>query len=168
MNIRGRNSVVECQLPKLDVAGSNPVARCDLWPHANRMPTAKLNLQQAMNSAIAHHQAGRLTEAQGIYQQILAQDPAHPDALHLLGVIAHQAGRHDAAIDLINKAIARRPDDAAYYSNQGEAYRAMGRLDEAIAAYQQALALNPNYAEAHNNLGTALYAKGQLTEAIDA
>jgi hypothetical protein len=26
---RGRNSVVECQLPKLDVAGSNPVARSD-------------------------------------------------------------------------------------------------------------------------------------------
>ena len=25
--IRGRNSVVECQLPKLDVAGSSPVAR---------------------------------------------------------------------------------------------------------------------------------------------
>ena len=35
----GRNSVVECQLPKLDVAGSNPVARSTLlgipgniWP----------------------------------------------------------------------------------------------------------------------------------------
>src|SRR5512137_1915887 len=26
---RGRNSGVECQLPKLDVAGSNPVARSD-------------------------------------------------------------------------------------------------------------------------------------------
>ncbi len=26
-NTRGRNSVVECQLPKLDVAGSSPVAR---------------------------------------------------------------------------------------------------------------------------------------------
>ena len=25
---RGRNSVVECQLPKLDVGGSNPLARC--------------------------------------------------------------------------------------------------------------------------------------------
>ena len=24
----GRNSVVECQLPKLDVVGSNPIARC--------------------------------------------------------------------------------------------------------------------------------------------
>jgi hypothetical protein len=25
--VSGRNSVVECQLPKLDVAGSSPVAR---------------------------------------------------------------------------------------------------------------------------------------------
>ncbi len=28
--IRGRNSVVECQLPKLDVEGSNPFARSNL------------------------------------------------------------------------------------------------------------------------------------------
>ena len=36
--IRGRNSEVECQLPKLDVAGSNPVARSgwDDSPHSGR------------------------------------------------------------------------------------------------------------------------------------
>jgi hypothetical protein len=28
----GRNSVVECQLPKLDVAGSSPVARSNETP----------------------------------------------------------------------------------------------------------------------------------------
>jgi hypothetical protein len=28
---RGRNSVVECQLPKLDVVGSNPIARYTLF-----------------------------------------------------------------------------------------------------------------------------------------
>ncbi len=28
----GRNSVVECQLPKLDVAGSSPVARSNNEP----------------------------------------------------------------------------------------------------------------------------------------
>ncbi len=32
----GRNSVVECQLPKLDVAGSNPVARSDSGPVVRR------------------------------------------------------------------------------------------------------------------------------------
>jgi hypothetical protein len=32
--LSGRNSVVECQLPKLDVAGSTPVARSKLlFPH---------------------------------------------------------------------------------------------------------------------------------------
>jgi hypothetical protein len=31
--ICGRNSVVECQLPKLKVAGSNPVARSKLFFH---------------------------------------------------------------------------------------------------------------------------------------
>jgi hypothetical protein len=32
--VSGRNSVVECQLPKLDVAGSSPVARSIFIPSA--------------------------------------------------------------------------------------------------------------------------------------
>jgi hypothetical protein len=37
--IRGRNSVVECQLPKLDVAGSSPVARSlELLPRRGVAP----------------------------------------------------------------------------------------------------------------------------------
>ena len=31
--VSGSNSVVECQLPKLDVAGSNPVSRSNLFSH---------------------------------------------------------------------------------------------------------------------------------------
>jgi hypothetical protein len=33
----GRNSVVECQLPKLDVAGSTPVARSKIPPLLNHV-----------------------------------------------------------------------------------------------------------------------------------
>lgn len=58
--------------------------------------------------AIQHHQAGRLAEAEKIYRQILAQQPDHPDALHLLGVLAVQAGRLDAAVDLIMIALLAR------------------------------------------------------------
>ena len=39
---RGRNSVVECQLPKLDVEGSNPFARsnlCRQGPEAAKAPS---------------------------------------------------------------------------------------------------------------------------------
>ena len=41
---------------------------------------------------LAEHQAGRLYEAQIIYKQVLSIDPRHPDAFHLLGVIALQRG----------------------------------------------------------------------------
>ena len=41
----GRNSAVECQLPKLDVAGSSPVARSNETPisKAERIEIGKLN-----------------------------------------------------------------------------------------------------------------------------
>ena len=49
-------------------------------------------IEQAMRIAIGHHQAGRMAEAEGLYRQVLEQDPGYPDALHLLGVLALQAG----------------------------------------------------------------------------
>ncbi len=63
-----------------------------------------MTIQQAYASAVQHHQAGRLQQAEQIYRQILAQQPARADALHLLGLIAYQVGRHEAAVDLIRPA----------------------------------------------------------------
>ena len=56
------------------------------------MPEQKqtLTIQQAMDLAVQHHNAGDLTKAEGIYKQILQSDPDQHVALHLLGVIAHQ------------------------------------------------------------------------------
>jgi predicted O-linked N-acetylglucosamine transferase (SPINDLY family) len=127
-----------------------------------------MTIQQAFELALQHHQSGRLAEAEAIYRQILAVEPRHADALHLLGVIAHQVGSNDIAMDLIRQAIALAPGVADYHSNLGEACRAVGQLDEAIAAYRQAIALKPDLPEAHCNLGNALRDKGQLDEAIAA
>lgn len=49
-------------------------------------------IQQSLNLAVQHHQAGRLPEAEGLYQQILQTDPKQPVALQLSGVIAFQRG----------------------------------------------------------------------------
>jgi len=46
-------------------------------------------IAQALELALGHHQAGRLGEAESLYRQVLAVEPRHPDALHLLGVAAH-------------------------------------------------------------------------------
>ena len=84
------------------------------------------SIDQAMQTALAHHQAGRLAEAEALYRQVLAVQPQNPDALHLLGLIAHQVGRQDAAADLIGRAIALRPDDAALYSQLGKSTATSG------------------------------------------
>jgi protein O-GlcNAc transferase len=127
-----------------------------------------MTVQQAFNLATQHHQAGRLSEAETIYRQILAQQPNHDGVLHLLGVIAYQSGQHQQAIELISRAIAVNPRQSTYQNNLGNVFKELGRIDEAIAAYQVALQLKPDYAYAYNNLGVALKADGQFDAAIKA
>jgi tetratricopeptide (TPR) repeat protein len=122
--------------------------------------------QRVFAAALQNHQTGRLKEAERLYQQVLAVNSRHSDALHLLGVIALQTGRKGFAADMIGKAIAINPNVAAYHSNQGAALSERGRLDEAAACYHRALALKPDYPEAHNNLGTTLREQGRVEQSI--
>jgi predicted O-linked N-acetylglucosamine transferase (SPINDLY family) len=123
-------------------------------------------IPEALEIAIQHHQAGRLQAAEQIYQQILACEPNHFDAVHLLGVIAHQTGRHEVAVEHIGRAIALNGNAAIFHNNLGEAYRALGKPSEAAACSRRALELNPDYAAAHNNLGNALKDLGRFDEAV--
>jgi protein O-GlcNAc transferase len=127
-----------------------------------------MTILQALQIALQHHQAGRLSNAEALYRQILAVQPNHADALHFLGVIAHQVGRHDVAMELIRQSIVLNPRNSAAHSNLGEACRAADQQDEAIAAYRRALELEPDYPEAHNNLGNALRDQGRIDDAITA
>jgi tetratricopeptide (TPR) repeat protein len=113
-----------------------------------------------LDEAAAHQRQGRLPEAERLYRRILAIDPAHAPALHLLGTLAREVGRLDVAAETIRKAIAIDPRKAAYHSNLGAVLQAQSRLDEAAACYEAALALSPQLAEAHMNLGTVLHAQG--------
>jgi len=108
-----------------------------------------------LRAALAHHQAGRLADAKGLYEQILAVQPKQPDALHFLGLLACQVRQYDAGLALIAESIALNPN-AIYYNNFGNMLCECGRLNEAIESYRQAVTLTPDYPEAHNNLGNAL------------
>src|SRR6516162_9988397 len=101
----------------------------------------QITIEQAVQIALEHHQAGRLAEAEALYRQILAQDANYSDALNLLGVLAGQVGRLDAAVELIGKAIAIHPAIGHYHSNLGETYRRAGQWPAAIAAHRQAIEL---------------------------
>lgn len=123
---------------------------------------------EALELARHHHRAGRLAEAEPIYREILAAEPRHADALHLLGVLAGQTGRNEDAVDLLRQSVAIRPGHPETWKNLGVALKDAGRMDEAIAAYREAIALKPDYASAHKNLGSALYHTGQFDDAVAA
>jgi tetratricopeptide (TPR) repeat protein len=120
-----------------------------------------------MSLALEQHRRGLLDQAARLYRQVLASRPDHPDALHLLGVVAYQQGDHVRAAEWIGRAIARNAGAAAYHANLGEVYRALGQVDRAIACCQAALHLQPNHAEAANNLGNILLERGQVESAAE-
>lgn len=125
-----------------------------------------LKISDLFAQAIHHHQAGRLTEAEGLYRQILLLDARHADSLHLLGVIAYQKGNLELAVARYEQALTVKPDFPKALYNLGCALQAQGKLFEAITRYEQVLAIRPNHAEALSNLGIALQDQGRLDEAV--
>ena len=134
------------------------------------MTSAQTDLKSAFTAAVRHHQAGRLSDAEELYREILTANPGHADSLHLLGAIATRRGRHQDAIDLIEKAIRLRENNPAaeFHNNIAASYRALGQLDKAIAHCRHAVTLKPGYAEAFNNLSALLDDQGQSDEALTA
>jgi predicted O-linked N-acetylglucosamine transferase (SPINDLY family) len=124
-----------------------------------------MTLEQALELAVQHHQAGRVREAEGLYLQILTAQPNHADALHLLGVLSHQSGRTESAIQLIRRAGEIRPDVPAYFGNLGIILAGLGRFEEAIDVYRKAIELQPDAPEVRDNLAGALLGAGRLEEA---
>jgi Flp pilus assembly protein TadD len=114
------------------------------------------------------HGAGRLAEAGQIYQQILTVAPAHPDALHMMGVLLLQMGRPTRALPWIERAIAANGLVAAFHVHHAHTLMALGRPGDAIAACRTALHLKRGNAEAHRVLGHALTDTGDFAGALKA
>src|SRR5258707_1444208 len=114
---------------------------------------------------LSHHQTNRLAEAEACYREILQQEPQHPDALHLLGVIAQQKGDYKTAIRLITSAIQHNPAAADYHYNLGNTYLLLQNPALAAGSYRNALALEPNHIDALHSLANLLAEQNQLPEA---
>jgi protein O-GlcNAc transferase len=129
-------------------------------------PSEAMEVSNALQTANAHLEAGRLLEAEAVCNQVLEMSPNHPDALHLLGMIAYQIGMHDVAAVLLGNVIDIAPNFADGHNNLGVVLMAQGKLAEAAASYQKAISLQPKHANAHYNLGNALKEQGKLAEAV--
>ncbi len=123
---------------------------------------------EALANAVALQNAGRLAEAEVIYDKVLKLDRGNGDALNLKGLVAHHSGRHIEAIALFNQAAAALPLFADVFFNKGTVLSALGRNEEALSAYGQAIRVRSDHAGARLNTGQLLHAMGRTVEAIEA
>lgn len=125
----------------------------------------KISIEQALQLATQHQQAGQLQKAEQLLRQVLQINPNVSPAWQILGVIAHQAGNLPVAIDSMSRAIKLNPTSAVLYANRAELRRQNGELEQAEADARQAIRLDPRCVSAHSNLGIVLYSKGDLESA---
>jgi tetratricopeptide (TPR) repeat protein len=121
---------------------------------------------ELLTTALAHHRSGDTAQAEQLYRQILAAEPAQADAWHCLGVLCLQTGRAADAVEMIGRAVELSPAQAEFYNHLGAALGALERHDEAVATLRHAVRLNINSGEAHYNLGTALRNADKLDDAV--
>ena len=124
------------------------------------------SLPALFNQGFEAHTAGRLQEAEAIYQRVLQQAPLHADAHNLLGCIFGQTGKLESAARHLRRSIEIDGSIAEFHCNLGETYRALGRSHDAVACFQHALRMKPDMTESHNNLGIAFQDLCRIDEAL--
>src|SRR3954462_13441299 len=96
----------------------------------------------ALTTALRHHQAGELAEADRLYAQVLAAEPNNAYALQLRGELTHSAGRNEDAVELICRAIPLAGNVPDFSYNIGLSLWALERRAKAIPHWARAIALN--------------------------
>jgi tetratricopeptide (TPR) repeat protein len=153
-------------------------------------------VNERLKEAARLYAARDYAAAETVCRAIIADNPRHFDALHLLGVLATRQDRPEEALVYLRRAEAERSGhpllwvnlgnallaakqyeaaitvsrdgDAAALNNLGLAYRGLERHAAAEHAFRQATAARWDHAPAWFNLATTLVKRGRLEEALDA
>jgi predicted O-linked N-acetylglucosamine transferase (SPINDLY family) len=122
----------------------------------NDSTTAQTMLSNKLRHAIELHQTGQFAEAGTVYEEILALEPRHSDAVNLLGAIAIQTRNPQRAVELYERALEIDSKNLIACCNSGLALWELRQFDAALARYDQAIAIKPDVADVHFNRGNVL------------
>jgi predicted O-linked N-acetylglucosamine transferase (SPINDLY family) len=123
-------------------------------------------VEEALARGRGHHQAGRLGEAEAVYQGVVDRSPDCAEGWRLLGLVAHETGRHADAVARLERACGLEPGNAVMHNGLGIAKQGQGGWERALAHFTEAIRLAPGYAEAHQNRGASLNALRRPEEAV--
>jgi predicted O-linked N-acetylglucosamine transferase (SPINDLY family) len=124
-------------------------------------------VRELYGQAAALHQQGKLAQAEPLYRQVLASDPASFPARHMLGILLGQLGRFAESQQMIESALKVNPHHAGALVNYGNVLNLLGRFTQAVECYDRALVIAPD-AATWNNRGKSLQVLTRSAEALDS
>jgi tetratricopeptide (TPR) repeat protein/2-polyprenyl-3-methyl-5-hydroxy-6-metoxy-1,4-benzoquinol methylase len=97
----------------------------------------ELTIEQALQQAVEAHKAGKLQDAEALYQAILQAQPKHPDANHNLGVLAVSLNKSELALPLFKTALETNPNQGQFWLSYVDALIKERQFEEAKNLLEQ-------------------------------
>ncbi len=110
-------------------------------------------------------QAGRVDEARRQFERALEMNPAHEQALNLLGLALFRLNHLDRARQIFADLVHNSPVEPSLRLNLAMVHLKTGKLDDAAAELEHVLELNPDHPRATSYMGLVLERKGDLDRA---
>lgn len=128
-------------------------------------PLAPRPVEARFEEALSQHKVGGVERARELYFGILADEPEHLEAIHMVGAAALQAQTWPRALILLREANRLGLVTPELRMNLAIALRRTGRVAEAEAILRAVVAEGPR-PEAHATLGGILADAGRLSDAL--
>lgn len=117
-------------------------------------------------AAAVMEQQNRNAEAVKKYNEALALDANHREALVGLARLKHREGDLAGALETYQRALQAHPQDAVLLNDVGLCYARAGQSDNALAMLQQAVQLNPDSTLYRNNMAAVLVEANRSADAV--
>ena len=136
-----------------------------LFTHALQA-TTRNHLASAVLGSVAA-QAGRMDEAERLFEQSILWRPDSFEAHTAYGVTLLRVGQLDKATEHLQRAIQLNPMQFEAWNGLGAVLSRRKQPEEALEKFTSALNINPHYGEARLNRAMMLQQLGRAPEALD-
>ncbi|XP_017427430.2 LOW QUALITY PROTEIN: suppressor of RPS4-RLD 1 [Vigna angularis] len=129
--------------------------------------TKSISVDFGLSRGIAEVNEGKYAQAITIFDQILKEEPAYPEALIGRGTAYAFKRELDAAIDDFSKAIQINPSAGEAWKRRGQARAALGEFVEAIEDLTKALEFETNSADILHERGIVNFKFKEFNAAVE-